>query len=161
MSTFTSKNQITKLQILIKSHYLQHLINNLFIIIVALFVFFKTCIQTDAVGTYKTIIGSTAFLLSILYAILFLKNSYVCCKIMFGYYRIETSPVHSLKFRCPYASNDIKLRVLELNNMSITITDEKAQEFNIGDTALIVFINGRHYPILISNIGRNSLMEHN
>ena len=72
--------------------------------------------------------------------------------ILVGKYKVVIKKVLSISYRNQYADRTPSSeKRLEFLNFKLTVSSIKAAEFKIGDSAVMVFIDGIKYPIVIEN----------
>jgi hypothetical protein len=141
---------ITKKQVMQYSGYLYKILTNILGICVCMCIFIAIYMYANSI--LLKVIGALFAGLALWQFIRLIQNIVIAAKIKTGKYEILVSPVHSLKFRNPYAMSMYKDRVLALNTVRITVDPLTASRFSIGDTAVVVFAEKVHYPIVIKNL---------
>lgn len=139
--------QITKFQILVKSGCLTKTILLLFVMIASFVLFYFTFILSKNLIFKIFGVCSIAFLIK--FIVIIIKNTFLMIKIMCGKYKIISSKMLDMKRRCIYSAIDSQERILNFNDMNITVDKYIADQFSVGDSVSLVFVNNSKYPIAI------------
>ena len=77
----------------------------------------------------------------------------IVAKILSGRYKVVTSTVVSIRFTNKFSKADRKFeRVVEFaNDMNIVADYCVLHRLSVGDEAILVFVNGHKYPMIIDN----------
>lgn len=79
----------------------------------------------------------------------FVTNLIIIVQIAKGKYRVETSVVHLIRRSNKYRSGYDNKKALVLDDVSIIVDETKSAQFRRGDEIVLVYLNGKEYPIVI------------
>jgi hypothetical protein len=96
-------------------------------------------------------------ILTICSGVIFIANIITAIYIIRGKHSVLVSTIHAIKRNNRYSPASDYNKAIVLDNMSIAISENQANSFNVGDDVLLVFLPDREYPIIIEKYAKKTI----
>lgn len=108
--------------------------------------FVKSSLLADVVSLAFAIVAAC-------FAVVMLGHLLMAMMIVREKYKLVVSKVLGVSYKNKYSDKTtISEKKLEFDDFKLSVSSVKASEFEIGDEAVVVFVNGIKYPIIVESV---------